>query len=56
MLWVWPEQLGERPPRPSVDEVRKVIGSFREATGSSFDSLRPRELQLLDDEGSEAHK
>eukprot|EP00959_Pyramimonas_sp_CCMP1952_P337932 7076851-Pyramimonas_sp.AAC.1 len=38
----WPGELGETPPRPTVEEVRKVTSSFKEGTGAPFDSLRHR--------------
>eukprot|EP00959_Pyramimonas_sp_CCMP1952_P039892 834211-Pyramimonas_sp.AAC.1 len=45
----WPEELGERPPRPSVELMRKVLRTFKKTSGVGFDSIRPRHLLELDD-------
>ena len=50
----WPEDLGPRRERPSVSAMRRVIGTFKAASGSSFDSIRPREFNLMGDLGIEA--
>eukprot|EP00959_Pyramimonas_sp_CCMP1952_P029316 615504-Pyramimonas_sp.AAC.1 len=38
---LWPEDLGDRPDRPSVAGLRKVISSFKPQSGSNFDSTLP---------------
>eukprot|EP00959_Pyramimonas_sp_CCMP1952_P406077 8510488-Pyramimonas_sp.AAC.1 len=45
----WPEQLGDRPARPSVEYLKKVLRTFKTASGVGFDSIRPRQLLELDD-------
>ena len=50
----WPEDLGERPPRPSVETMRAVLKTFKARTACAFDSLKPRQLLYLDDAGLEA--
>ncbi|CAK0843755.1 unnamed protein product, partial [Prorocentrum cordatum] len=49
----WPSGLGEGPPRPSVQELREVLRSFRATTGMSFCAVRPRQLDEICDEASE---
>lgn len=49
----WPEDLGPRPPRPSVLLLRKVLATFKVHTGAGLDSWTPRQLLHLDDAGLE---
>eukprot|EP00959_Pyramimonas_sp_CCMP1952_P100906 2110807-Pyramimonas_sp.AAC.1 len=44
----WPEDLGARPPRPSVELLRKVLRTFKKSSGVGFDSIRPRQPWELD--------
>ncbi len=50
----WPDDLGNRPDRPSVDQLRDVLKSFPTGTGQSFDFVSPRSFEHLSDEGIEA--
>ena len=49
----WPDDLGERPARPSVEQARQALATFKEVTSLSFDNLHPRHLLALDDDGIE---
>ncbi len=49
----WPSDLGCRPARPSVDDVRRVLMTFKRGSGTSFCAIRPRQLNDLCDEGIE---
>ena len=46
--------LGTRPPRRSVDIIRKVLKTFKSCAARAFDGIKPRQLPLLDDAGLEA--
>ena len=46
--------LGERPPRPTADEVRKVISTFPARGGCSYDAFAPGDFNIMTDEGIEA--
>eukprot|EP00959_Pyramimonas_sp_CCMP1952_P399274 8366274-Pyramimonas_sp.AAC.1 len=45
----WPPELGETPPPPKVDYLKRVLMSFKAITGAGFDQCSPR-LFLLPDE------
>jgi hypothetical protein len=50
----WPADLGERPRRPTPDQLRRVCATFKVHGGRSFDSCNPRDFGVLDDAGLEA--
>jgi hypothetical protein len=50
----WPSDLGERPPRPSVEDLRRCLRSFKKDTASGFEAIKPRQLLELSSEGLEA--
>eukprot|EP00959_Pyramimonas_sp_CCMP1952_P106973 2235784-Pyramimonas_sp.AAC.1 len=38
----WPQDLGGRPPKPSVEELQATLRTFPVLTGTSFDAISPR--------------
>eukprot|EP00959_Pyramimonas_sp_CCMP1952_P398409 8348017-Pyramimonas_sp.AAC.1 len=53
-ILAWPDDLGERPRRPTPDQLRRVCSTFKVLGGRSFDSFNPRDFGVLDDVGLEA--
>eukprot|EP00959_Pyramimonas_sp_CCMP1952_P341561 7154885-Pyramimonas_sp.AAC.1 len=49
----WPQDLGERPPKPSVEELQATLRTFPMLAGTSFDAISPRQFLELDNAGLE---
>eukprot|EP00959_Pyramimonas_sp_CCMP1952_P345187 7229106-Pyramimonas_sp.AAC.1 len=50
----WPRDLGARPERPTVEQLRRVFATFRVGGGKSFDNFSPRDFGVLGDGGVDA--
>eukprot|EP00959_Pyramimonas_sp_CCMP1952_P136835 2863336-Pyramimonas_sp.AAC.1 len=46
----WPSDLGERPPAPTLEHLKRVLRTFPVGTGCGFDQLPSRQLLCLPDE------